>query len=190
MISRFKLQIGSGFALLLSLLIFLGRERLLVCLLAACAVHEAGHIAAIFITGGQIESITLGFTGISIKRAMSQNGYLYEAAVAGAGPAAGLLFAAAASRFNGGEMTAGISLCLSVINLMPCAPLDGGIILDSLISNRFGPCVSRRVLQVSSYITSLILLSAAILSAINGFGLLPMITGTWLLIYTIKNHGT
>ena len=60
-----------------------------------------------------------------------------ELIAAAAGPIAGLLYMPVAARFGAaGELSAGISLLLSLLNLIPAQPLDGGRIAAALLSGR------------------------------------------------------
>ena len=112
------------------LIIFANNALILPLLLAAC-IHEAGHIIAIFMLGGTIHSLTVNAGGLKISYISDSLSYKNDLICAFAGPALGMLSAFVASRL-GFNVYAGISLCINTFNLYPVRPLDGGRILHNL----------------------------------------------------------
>lgn len=132
-----KLRIGCGALLAAAALIFFGGLRSLAVVIAAAAVHEAGHLTALHALGAPVLEIKLGLTGAVISADMSRLGFGAEALAAAAGPASGLLLALASARLS--PELAGTSAALSALNLLPCGALDGGRILRAALSAIFGP---------------------------------------------------
>ncbi|MDY3225349.1 MAG: hypothetical protein SOW84_05680 [Candidatus Faecousia sp.] len=97
--------------------------------LCAAALHEVGHIIAIYASGGNVLQIRIGVHGAEIRtdlRTTSQ-----ELCCAAAGPAVSLLlllFCRTAPKL------ALCALIQGVFNLMPVYPLDGGRMLQCLLS--------------------------------------------------------
>ena len=112
------------------LIIFANNALILPLLLAVC-IHEAGHIIAIFMLGGTIHSLTVNAGGLKISYTSDSLSYKKDLICAFAGPAFGMLSAFVASRL-GFNVYAGISLCINTFNLYPVRPLDGGRILHNL----------------------------------------------------------
>ena len=128
-----KIHISAGGALGLAGLVFLMTEPFLVALLAAAAAHEAGHVLALRLCGGRVVQIRVELGGLCLMHtALCRHGE--EAFAALAGPAAGLLWSAAMT--NLWPLSAGLSLLLSIYNLLPALPLDGGRALLSLTGRR------------------------------------------------------
>ena len=119
-----KRQSGFWFWALLVVAVWAGED---VCLLLlAAAAHELGHLAVLYLCGGRLRSVRIGAFGIRMRaRFSSPPSERAQAAMLLAGPAAGLL-AAAAALFFGTVRFARISAALSLFNLLPLRGLDGG----------------------------------------------------------------
>lgn len=166
-----RLKISAGGVLLLAALYFFLTVDELIALLLAAAVHEAGHILAIRLTGGQTFGITVGVTGAVITRSAPE-GRAREAVCAISGPLSGLAYAVAAALLSSlieSEMltlSSGMSMVLTVFNTLPVLPLDGGRAIACIIGYR--PACA-----VSLVTASCVLLLGVILAASDyGFALL------------------
>ena len=133
---RPRLSVSPWAALCAGLFFYAADGALLRAMLPAVLVHELGHALALRLSGGRIRELRLEPGGFCIRYA-SRPDRRGEILCAAAGPAAGLLYAPAAACFGpGGELSAGVSLLLSVFNLLPAPPLDGGRIASALLSER------------------------------------------------------
>ncbi|PWM24064.1 MAG: hypothetical protein DBX44_05000 [Oscillospiraceae bacterium] len=114
----------------------------LCSLLLGAAIHEAGHLAALFGFGGRIGKFRLGAFGAEIlPRYAEPPGALAELLILLAGPAAGLA-AGAAALLGGFPRFAAVNLALSCFNLLPLPGLDGGSVL-ALLRDPDLPAVGR-----------------------------------------------
>ncbi|MBR3085479.1 MAG: M50 family metallopeptidase [Kiritimatiellae bacterium] len=115
-------------------------------LLLALFVHEVGHALAALHFSSRVYEITLMFFGGYAKMSDLPSDPLKRAAISLAGPAAGLLlwFLApiaaglpAMPRFLAFMLGAAahFSIALSVFNLIPALPLDGGLALRDIVAN-------------------------------------------------------
>ena len=128
-------------ALAAGLLLYFADPTVLPLIVWPVVCHELGHIVVLRGLGCRITELDLEPGGLCIKYAGSP-GNAGQIAAAAAGPLAGLLYASIAARFGeAGHYSAGISLLLSIFNLLPCLPLDGGRIAAAL----FGYQISRRL---------------------------------------------
>ena len=96
----------------------------------ACAVHEAGHIAALSLTGGRVTAVELSAAGILMdirKNAVSP--VLKSLSVLAAGPAANLLVYAALRAAGCGGVFPLLNLMAAAYNMLPYRCLDGGAII-------------------------------------------------------------
>ena len=109
-----------------ALLFFCG-ERLTAALLIAALVHEAGHAAVICIACRDMPQIVLGTFGAQIVL-RDPTGPWRELCCVLAGPVAGILPALICRNCAGG-MGEAVFWCASILtlwNLLPVLPLDGG----------------------------------------------------------------
>lgn len=98
-----------------------------------CLLHEAGHTAALLLTGQPPVSLTFYAGGISmsLRQPPERAGLFSEILVLSAGCAVNLLLAVLLS-LTGSRLWAMTSLGLGLFNLLPHSMLDGGGILRAL----------------------------------------------------------
>lgn len=118
------MEVTGGFLLLLAWLNYVDTQRLLPMALLAAAMHEAGHLIAVYALGGRVSRLRLSAVGAEL-RLEGLASYRGEILCALAGPAVNLLSAVIAARAGRAEF-AGIHLALGVFNLLPVSALDGG----------------------------------------------------------------
>ena len=159
----------SAFILMAALILLLPPDWLLAALLAA-AVHELGHLAAIYIFGGHLESISIGGVGARIHTGPLEN--RTEFFCAAAGPAASLLLLCLCRYF---PKIALCGLAQGMFNLIPVHPMDGGRMLLCVL-RRLCP---RRAESIFHIVQCLILgglLTLSLILAVRGKdGFLPVL---------------
>ena len=106
--------------------------------LAAAALHEGGHLAALYLLGGRAEGLRVTVFGAALETDAARLSYPAELAVVLAGPAVNLLCGLVLSAL-GAWTAAGAHLSLCAFNLLPVRPLDGGRALQLLVSWLAGP---------------------------------------------------
>lgn len=149
------------------------------------AVHELAHIIALRFFGLKVKSVRAELTGLCIDYCGFAEPVAHIAA-AFAGPAGGFIYAYAASliaRETGCawmELSAGISLLLSVFNLLPVLPLDGGRALYAALSALAGERAAERTLDVLGLVLPVALMVLGLALFARGFGLAPGVFGAWL----------
>ena len=163
-------------AVLMFTLLYASLEnRELAALLSAVLVHELGHLAAMWLLGLKLLALRLELTGLCIGYAGAP-GRWEQFLTAAAGPALGLIYAQLASCL-GWELTAGVSLLLSLFNLLPVRPLDGWQMAAALCSGTRG----ERLLNAAGLLVSMAVLCLGVGFAWQGRGAGLAIVGASLL---------
>jgi len=164
-----KIDIRANTYIYMVLLLLLIPLKWLLAWVTAAGFHELCHWLAVKLCGGEIYSITIGLGGAKMECSpMTDRKTLFAIL---SGPLGGLLpilFARWIPR------TALCSWLLTMYNLLPLLPLDGGRALSLLLG-------SKAVLAQKLFL--LVLSIAAIyVSVVLGFGLLPLgiIAVLWL----------
>lgn len=188
---RVSITISGGAVLLMGMLYFLLKPAELAALLGAAAVHELGHLAALALLGAEIQTISMEACGLNI-RCGELDGSFAKSFAALAGPAAGVgLFFIL--RGIGYPLAAELSLWLSLINLLPVLPLDGGRALQAVLERAFGNYAAYRVLEVLGFLLPLAFMTLGLIALRAGYGATLVVFGGWILLLqpgiSCKSHG-
>ncbi len=132
---RVRVEVRDGFVVLLAALWCMDGTNVLPLFLLAAAVHEAGHVLTLYLSGGRVHRLVLTCCGAVLRCALPE-GRCARAAVCLAGPAASFVLTAAAGALGAWRL-AGASALLGLFNLLPMPPLDGGMTLFHLCGGRF-----------------------------------------------------
>lgn len=184
---KLRVEVSPGAAFLAAALFFFLRGRELLALLPAILTHELGHTAAILALGLHLRGARAEAGGFRLDYA-GDTTPLGHGLIAAAGPAAGFAYAFLASflwRETGQDwlcLSAGLSLLLSIFNLLPAPPLDGGRILAPLLCALLGSEKEERIGRILGFGVGLGLCALGIVSALKGKGAAPLLPGLWLLL--------
>lgn len=126
-----KLQIHDSFWLLLAVILLIDTDMVFPAFLFCAAVHELGHFVMIRLFHGSVNRFHLSAAGGMMQYQLPRLSRHADLCIALGGPVFGLLLAYGASIAHA-PLIAGASLLLSVFNLLPIPPLDGGRALESL----------------------------------------------------------
>lgn len=172
-----RISVSFGFC---ALACFIGwlNWRICLCFLTAAAVHELGHLAVIKLHHKPIRQIRIEALGAVIIIGCMDHKTEWHCALAG--PVAGALFGLLLLRIW--PECAVISLLLSVVNLLPLYPLDGGRILRSWAMSRFGVIRAERMIsKVAVTVSCLLMLGACSCAVFLQMGLWPIFLSLALL---------
>ncbi len=130
-LGRLKVEVDYFGALIVSLMLVVDRMGVMLPALAACGLHELGHVIAILLTKGKIASVRLCPWGIQIVSPSLTEGRA-SLAVAVSGPAVNLILWAVLRKVA--PSFAAIQLICGAFNLLPCNGLDGGDALHGILA--------------------------------------------------------
>lgn len=183
-----RISISTGALFTAAAIYYLFDRKTIVAVLLAALAHELGHLFAMQLLGLRIKRFRIEVKGFCIDYC-GYAGAVGHVLAAAAGPIAGFLYAVAASHFgNVWEedcicLSAGVSLLLSLFNLIPALPLDGGRILMNLCCAFCGEQRGRVICSSVSTVLGLMLLAAGTLMMLKGMGAAALISSIWLLGY-------
>ncbi len=120
-----------------ALLYFFDESGLVALILPAVIVHELGHFLVLRGEGLRLRRISLGVFGLEMDYWGELCGVGGAAAIA-AGPLFGIFYAALCLflPFEFCRLSGEVSLFLSLFNLLPVMPLDGGRLLELYVGER------------------------------------------------------
>ena len=189
-----RLKLSPGAVLLAALVFYLGEPENVTAVLLAVLAHELGHLLMLRLLGLTIQGFRMELRGLCIEYG-GYTGAVGHTLAAAAGPGAGLLYALFAAAL--GErlgcrwlyFSAGTSLVLTLFNLLPALPLDGGRILLSLSCALLGERRGRRLTEGCGLLIGAALLSLCVALAVSGRGLSVLLAAAWLLLYQESGQG-
>ena len=179
----FRLEISGGFLLLLSFTAFLCGGGNVFAAAIAAAFHELGHLALILLQGSLPKRLTLDVSGACLRCYGPEPSANQEFLRAMAGPAVGLvLWLVLHSSVNGFLSAAGeMSLMLSLVNLLPAPGLDGGRVLNAIITGTVSPDFRDDLFERLGILTSLLAVLLGVLHSPQLF-----LYGLWLFLRMVK----
>ena len=192
---RTAISVSPAFFLLLVLFAMIDRQRLLLHILLAAALHECGHVAVLLLVGGHVARFRITLFGAELRIRHSERlSYGREIAAVLAGPGANLLCACVLARlavsagWERGFMIAGIHAALALFNLLPLRALDGGRSLYLLLSWVTEPVTADRVMHTLGCLCLgvLLLLCAAVQGMIGAELPLLLLEGWFVVCWFVE----
>lgn len=177
-----RIELSAEAALTILLLYCFGDIKVIASFSAAIIAHEIGHAAAIILCGGEIRGVHADIKGFCIDYNTVES-FGKNILIAFAGPAAGLIYAAMAMSICGeaAALSADMSVILSMFNLLPAMPLDGGRITQWLLIVRIGELAGREAAQKISNVTAVIVLIAGIVLLVKHKGAAALTAAIWIM---------
>ena len=160
-----KIFVGLDFVFILAVFYLIDTQGIFPLAVIAAIVHELGHLLAMKGSGAKIEGIYLSAYGAEIKMsAYPMISYRKEIAIALAGPFAGALLAILLN-ITGNDtciLIAGFSMILTLFNLLPATPLDGGRALKFLALLFFDEIHQEKISKVGNILSATFLITLCI----------------------------
>lgn len=175
-----KLEITSGFLLIVAWMNYLDQQCLVPAAMVACICHEMGHYIMIRWLGGDIKCIRLTAIGAEMVLAAPLS-YWQEGLSALAGPVTNLLLAMLFCRWDWALSFAGLNLVLALFNLLPIGRLDGGRALHCVLALLVGPTGAELAGKWLDGACTVILLTIGMLLAGAGGNVTLLLVALWLL---------
>ena len=183
-----EFKITAAAIIFMAIIYYIAEPYEIAAILIPAAVHEMGHIGAIKILGLHIKSFSAELKGFCIDY-YGSTAELGHILIGACGPAAGFIYAYAASKcaeiYSSDflALSAGVSLLLSLFNLLPVLPLDGGRIAASVLGLLFGNRRGGRIAAKLSTGISLLIMAAGIYFMVKNRGIALLTASVWLLFY-------
>ena len=184
-----RIEISSGALLVLAALYYLDDNSIFLWVLLACAFHELGHWWMIEALGGRVRRLCLSCAGAELHLSTARPltpGRMVLAALAGPGMNLLLAFCSTvlAQRGAGEKLYffAGLNWGLALFNLLPAFWLDGGRVLEGVLTLLGQEELGRRLTMLCALATAGLLLFAGSLLLWRGGGqnFTLLIAGLWM----------
>ncbi len=154
------MQVSDSVLLIFAAALLLDTTMLTIIFLFAALVHEMGHILAVLICKGRILSVKITVFG-GVIHYHQDGGRLRDIIIAMSGPLIGIITAYISAKL-GYFVFSGANLILSIVNLLPVLPLDGGRIIEQIVPHY--------IVKIIGYIVIIIVTILGILLVIYGKG--------------------
>ena len=185
------IDIGFSFALMLAVVLLLDFSGVAAMSLAAAAVHECGHIAAMKLLGRSPRKIKMRLSGVYITQDSEIHSLRSDAVVAASGPAANLICAAIMLAVNM-HLNSDVlwlfgfaMLVMGSFNLLPISGLDGGDLLRIFAMSTFSEHAAAAIIKWSSLGFAVVLMAAGVgLFFTVGNGCLALI-GVYIMLFSL-----
>lgn len=152
-IGSVEYRISILFPAVLVVLLTLNNTSVPVWCVAASAMHEAGHFAAMYACGCRPSAVSIGVFGVSVKQRPEYFGNRVGALTALAGPAVNIVSFAVLLPLCGWSVPTLVHLVMGVFNLLPIEALDGGRALYYSIAEIKGDRKAEYICFVTSLLT-------------------------------------
>ena len=170
---RIRWEISPVALVLFALAYFFDASGIVSAVIPAVAAHELGHLLALRLCRRHVSRVRLDLRGAELDYTPRLEGAQAFLCLA-AGPLAGGLYALAACSAGGAfwPVSGAASFVLTVFNLLPVLPLDGGRMLAA--------AVPQRAVRILSLMLAAALLTAGGWLALSQRAFAPLLPGLWL----------
>lgn len=155
-----RVKVSESVLLIFAVALLFDTTELTMIFILSAFIHELGHLIAILLCKGKIISIKLTVFG-GIINYHQQGGKLKDIIICASGAIFGLITAYISSKL--GYFTfSGANLILSIVNIIPVLPLDGGRIAEQILPYK--------AVNILGFIMKIIITISGIIITIYGKG--------------------
>ncbi|MCL2013791.1 MAG: site-2 protease family protein [Oscillospiraceae bacterium] len=184
-IAGIKIRLTFLFVALLTITLLADRSGLVFFSLLAALIHETGHIAAFAVFKSKPHEASVEISGIKLTKPPDKLSAGKEVVLLFAGSAVNFVVFAVFFFVLKFESFAYIHLMIGVFNMLPIAPLDGGMLVKLAAERIFSPGTADIISRALSVLIIIPLIIYGIYLAFNmNFTLL--ITAVYLLILVLS----
>lgn len=155
-IGKCRVTVSFFFFVLLCICSFSDKSGIMLMGIIAAALHECAHLATVLIFGLRPKSLSITSAGLQMEISELTKCRSICITIASAGVLLNLLLFAVSMPISKEFAAANFSLCL--LNLLPCDPFDGGIILRTILEKY----LSLRASDIILYTLTLFILAALV----------------------------
>lgn len=180
-----KVRFTFWFFAVVTVMLLIDKTGLSLMGLAACMLHELGHLLAFFLVGHTPKEISFEASGIRLVKTSSLLCYPKELLVLLAGSAANLVLSLAFYRLlptPGGMLFAAVHLVLGLFNLLPVGALDGGRIVKLLLLLFCAPDRADKISRAISLLVVLPLAAGSLWLFFSSHNITLLITCAYLIL--------
>jgi stage IV sporulation protein FB len=156
--------------------------RMIITASAAAAVHEAAHIAVSKAYGLRFKKVGFVLAGqvARIERMEFLDGGK-KIAILLSGPLCNFALWGVLQALGAKGVFKDYNLAIGFINMLPCAPLDGGKIAQIILGKKFGVLEGNRIIiKMGKFVITLIFIAGAAQAALFPFNISLILLGIYL----------
>lgn len=193
-IGRVKIKISFLFFAMLTMAFIVDEKQLVILTLLCSALHEMGHICALFLFGSYPDEINFGIFGVRIQQNKYILSELRQAVVVLCGPLVNIilfvLFLLANLAFKSPIllMISAVNFVIGGFNLLPVLPLDGGRILLAVLNFFMSEKTACKIMRIiCACVLSVLIFSGILLIIKTGMNISLLATVIYISILCIKS---
>lgn len=175
------IQFSFLFIALLSLMLFLDQSGVAFWGSIAAALHEIGHVVALWICHNKPALLSFEVTGIRLVEGRKGLSFFCEIFVLGAGCMVNLMLFLLSLHF-GWFTFATANFCVGSFNLLPSGVLDGGRILQTVLSQFLSTKTVHLICRIISLLLVLFLLIVGVFLFLASYNPTLLLTAFYLLV--------
>lgn len=163
-----KVTCSKPFLFFTAILLILDDRGFYLLVFAGILIHEVGHLLVILLLCCHVEALELRLSGLRMDYTEGHLGYGRDALIALGGPLANLIAAGVLILLSGAQpreavyLSIGVQVLLAGFNLLPALPMDGGRVLQAVISYHWGLDRGSQVLQIATALVSAVMMGVGL----------------------------